>query len=381
MAEKKGKNIVFLCFLGFLLILAREGFSAPLPKLTQEMLKKLKLDPSILAGIDKELEVPKDWIEKARKEGKLRVVTTPITPQQSRLLISLFKERYPFIAIEILGASQRGRVVKTLMAYKGGRVLWDVVNSIGGELKGYMEADALEDLSSIPNVKNLLPGAKDPNGLWAGLSEIYWCIGYNKRLVQKRDLPKKWEDILTNRKWYGGNLGLVNLPQLWVTSLWKAKGEHWTKNFLTRLFTEVKPQLRKEGATGSLALAAAGEFHAVIPSNQKRTYELASRGAPVGFTCPEPVPVSVGSAVLLKRSANPYAAKLFLNWVLSKEGQIAQYAAWYATPVHKDLRRPEFYPYADEILGKEVSFRDPSFELQVFPTLREFWTNLWFAER
>ena len=33
--------------------------SAPLPKSTEEMLKKLKVEASSLANIDKELEVPK----------------------------------------------------------------------------------------------------------------------------------------------------------------------------------------------------------------------------------------------------------------------------------------------------------------------------------
>ena len=53
---------------------SRFGFaaSAPLPKATEELVKKLKLEPSLLANIEKEFEVPKAWLDGARKEGKLR---------------------------------------------------------------------------------------------------------------------------------------------------------------------------------------------------------------------------------------------------------------------------------------------------------------------
>ncbi len=62
-----------LCLLAFFLVLQPTGYSASLPKATQEMLKKLKLEPSILADVDKNLKVPQEWIEKAKKEGKLKV--------------------------------------------------------------------------------------------------------------------------------------------------------------------------------------------------------------------------------------------------------------------------------------------------------------------
>jgi hypothetical protein len=40
------------------------------------VLKKLKLDTTILSDIDKELEVPKAWMDGARREAKLRIFST-----------------------------------------------------------------------------------------------------------------------------------------------------------------------------------------------------------------------------------------------------------------------------------------------------------------
>lgn len=350
-------------------------FAATLPKSTQEIVKKLKLDPAILSDADKELQVPKEWVEKAKKEGKLTVRSTPITPTEIKTLFAPFNERYPFIATENFGADQEDRSVKTLVAYRSGRVIADVVTSVGGFIHEYRKAHALEDLRDLPSWKNVPERAKHPEGLWAGNAIHYWCMTYNTKRVQKADLPKKWEDLLSNPKWRGGNLAVGNRPQLWVVHLWSAKGEQWTKDFVTKLMTEVKPQIRKEGMGALVGLAAAGEFDAVFPSNARRVYQNVLNGAPVSYHCPEPAPADVEDTIILRGSPNLHAAKLFVNWLLSKEGQVADYAAKFYTPVHKELEVKEFFPFPDAILGKEVSFGDPAFEQEVTPKVYEFWNN------
>ncbi len=352
------------------------SFSAPLPRATQELLKTLNLDPSLLADIDKELQVPDGWLEKAKKEGKLKIRSTPARPGELRIFFAPFKERYPFIEIDYSGTNQQTRSVKTLIAFKSGRVLGDLLTSIGGFMHLYKEADALVDLRDIPNVKKIPERAKDSDGRWVGMNQNYYCMSYNTRLVKKDNLPQKWEDFLTNPIWRNGNLALGNRPQLWGTSLWIAKGEKWTKDFIYRLFTEVKPQLRKEGMSALVALVAAGEFHGATPSNYKRPYQARLDGAPIGFACPEPVPASVEDAVILRGAPNLHAAKLFLNWLLSREGQIAQYAFEYAAPLDLELR-PKLLPFADQILGKRESFRSREVEAKILPDLGKYWNDLW----
>jgi iron(III) transport system substrate-binding protein len=377
MARNKSINGVFWLFLAiFLFAVPSTIVSATVPKSSQELLKKFKLDPSVLADIDKELEVPKDWMDQARKEGKVRWRSTPAEPADLKILLGPFKERYPFIEVEFSGTNQEDRSVKTLVAYKSGRILSDVLSSVAGFMEEYKKANALEDLRSIPGVKRLPGEVKEANGLWTGIDQNYWCMSYNTKTVKKEDLPKKWEDLLTNPRWRGGNLAIANRPQVWVLNLWKAKGENWAKDFVTRLFTEVKPQLRKEGLNMMPQLIGAGEFDAAIPSNYKRPYQIALEGAPVAFTCPEPVPASVEDLVILKGSPNIHAAKIFVNWLLSKEGQIAQYAFEYAAPLDKDLRA-KLLPFADQILGKKESFRDDASERDIMPKLSELWNGLW----
>lgn len=373
MAPKKALLVLLPIFL---FTVPYNGFSAPLPKSTQEMLKKVKLDVAILSDIDKELQVPQAWITGAKKEAKLRIFST-WDPPQADMLFRPFKERYPFVAIEYNRASHEDRAIRTIVAFKNKRVVTDILTGLGGSFFMYKEANALEDIRSLPNWKNNPEGTTDPEGLWVGMHMRYWCMAYNTKMVKREDVPKKWEDFLTNPTWRNGNLALGNRPQLWALLLWKAKGEKWTKDFLTRLFTEVKPQLRREGMNAMLELLAAGEFNATIPSAEYRTYQKVLDGAPVSYSCPEPMPVAVSEMGILKGAPNLNAARIFVNWFLSKEGQISQYYSDYAPPVHKGLQRRELLPFAEQIVGKERAFRDPAIELEVQPKLLEFWDGLW----
>jgi iron(III) transport system substrate-binding protein len=352
------------------------AFAAPLPKSTEEMLKKLKLDASVLSNIDKELEVPKAWLDGARKEGKLRIYHT-VDPPQAEVMFRPFKERFPFISIEYSRASHEDRAIRTLVAFKNKRIVTDILTGLGGSFFLYKEVGALEDLRAIPNLKNNPEGTLDHDGLWVGMHLRYWCMAYNTRALKRDDLPKKWDDLLTNPKFRGGNLALGNRPQLWALSLWKANGEKWAKEFLTRLFTEVKPQLRREGMNANLELLAAGEFNLTIPAAEYRTYQKTLDGAPISYHCPEPVPAAVSEMGILKGAPNINAARVFVNWFLSMEGQIAQYVSDYAPPVHKNLQRKELIPFADQIVGKKDAFRDPVIELEIQPKLLAVWDDLW----
>jgi iron(III) transport system substrate-binding protein len=350
--------------------------AAPLPKSTDEILKKLKLDASILADIDRELEVPKAWLDGARKEAKLRIFST-MDPGQFDVLSRPFKERYPFTAIEYSRASHEDRAVRTLVAYKNKRIVTDILTGIGGSYFMYKEINALEDMRNIPSLKNNPTDTVDPEGLWVGMHMRYWCMAYNTRFLKREDMPKRWDDLLNSPKFRNGNLAIGNRPQLWALALWKANGEKWSRDFLAKLFNEVQPQLRREGMNAMLELLAAGEFHATLPSAEYRTYQKHLDGAPLSYHCPEPVPVAVSEMGILKGAPNLNSARIFINWFLSKEGQIAQYVADYAPPVHKDLRRKEFVPFADEILPKKGAVRDPASELDVQPKLLAYWDELW----
>ena len=58
-----------------------------------------------------------------------------------------------------------------------------------------------------------------------------------------------------------------------------------------------------------------------------------------------------GRRVLLSTNAAP----LFANWLISKEGQLTQYVADGATPIHKDMQSKEFLAFPEEmVLGRSA---------------------------
>ena len=376
--NRKPRLIAASAALGLLVApaLPASTLAADLLAPTKAMLSELKLPESILSGLDKELDVPAAWVNEA-KAGKKLIILSTWDNNQFRKMAAPFKERYPFLDITYSRASYNQRVVKTLIAWKEQRYLADIVTGFGGGYFLFRDANALEDMSDIPGFRDNVPvNMRDPNGRWVGQRLRYWCMSYNTSMVKKADLPKTWEDLLTNPAWHGNKIGLVNRPQLWLLMLWGDKGPDWTKRYMKDFLEKVKPQMRKEGTNAMVALTVAGEFAASLPSAAYRTKQYVDKGAPINWHCPEPVPLAVSEMGIVKGTPNTAAAKIFTNWFLSKEGQIAQFSADQAPPVHKDLQTREFLSFPDEILGKKIAFRGPDAE-HVTKEVFTAWDKLW----
>jgi iron(III) transport system substrate-binding protein len=352
--------------------------AADLPKATQKMLQDLGLaGDKLVADLEAEAEsAPAVLVESASKEGAVEI-TGSIEPSDFRKMSAPFTERYPKIKLKYYSADQNMRNIKPLISFKEGRVTTDIVEGLGVNLSDYIKAGALTKISDLPNVQNIPKEIQDPDGYWVAPRLRYWCMVYNTNKLQESDLPKTWDDLLTNKKLRDGKLGLVNRPNNYMIMLWGAKGADWSKTFMDKLFNDVKPQFRKEGSDNIIGLVAAGEMDAAFPAADRRTFQYQEKGAPVSWHCPEPVPLSFSAMVVLAKNPHPNASKLYVNWFLSKEGQIAQFYADSSPPIHKELRDPRFLVYPKEILGKQVAPRYPKLLEEDMPKVAEIWDGHW----
>jgi iron(III) transport system substrate-binding protein len=346
-----------------------------LPKSTEKMLHVLKIAPSVMSGIDEELTVPDAWMDGAKQEGTVKSLGSWDIGQFAKM-VEPFKERYPFIRLDYSRGDFNARAVRPLIALKEGRYVTDVLTGFGGSTYYYQQAKALEDLRPLPGFKNPLPGTGDPKGTWVGSRLRYWCMSYNTNLVKKEELPKTWDDFLTNPRWRNGAIGVGNRPQLWLLMLWGEYGEKWVTDYIDKLFTVTKPQLRKEGENALLALAVAGEFQMAIPAADYRTKQYHDKGAPIGWHCPEPIPLAVSQMGILKGNPHINASRVWVNWFLSKEGQIGQFVADKATPLHRDLQTADFLAYPDELKGRKIAARTPDNETDT-EKLMKIWNEYW----
>jgi len=346
-----------------------------LPKSTTAMLDSLKVEHSILDGVDAEMKVPDAWLAAAKKESKLRI-TGSRDAKQFTEMVKPFRERYPFIDFDYSRVSYGNRVVQILVSYQQGRVTTDVITGLGGSVAQFKELKALENLTDVPTYNSTPANMRDEEGFWVGHQVTHWCITYNTKQIKESDLPQTWDDLVTNPIWRGGHLGLGNRPQLWLLSLWGAKGEDWVKDYLPKLFG-LNPQLRKEGINAMISLTSVGEMWANLPGSGYRTQLESGKGAPVSFHCPVPVPVSVNVMAIL-RGGNTNSAKLFVNWNQSKEGQIAQYFADASAPVHSAFQDDDrFVPYAHNIRGKPIAARSANLLEESGEQLFELWNGYW----
>jgi hypothetical protein len=202
------------------------ALTADLPKSTQEMLKKLKVDARVLKNLDEALNVPKSMLDAAIKGGPVRVGDTN-RPKQFRDMARPFHERYPDVQISYARANRYDRVIKPLIAFKSGKVVTDVIVGLGGNAHQFQKLNALAKIDDLPAYKQLPDVMKSPNGDYAGHGVLTRCFAYNSNKVKKAELPKTWEDVITSKRWAGKNLALLNRPDYWALPLWAAKGEQY----------------------------------------------------------------------------------------------------------------------------------------------------------
>ena len=334
---------------------AAQAIAADPPKATQEFLKQLKLTPDILKDLDAELAVPQAWIDGARKSPTLKITSSDEAPLHATF-VRPFLERYPFIKIQYQRGSANERVVKPLIAYREGRNVADLIRSMDGSLSEFTKINAAENLADLPALKNSV--AQRESALAVAFRSRPYCMAYNTKLLKKEQMPKTWDDLLTTTVLAGGRIGAVNLPHLWMMPLWGKYGEAWATKYLDDYFTKLQPQVRSEGINAAIGLVAAGEIYVSMPGYPERIKEMQDKGGPVAWHCPDLIPLNLSSLAILRGTPGINGAKLYANWLLSIEGQVAQLAVFGTPSVHKALQSAEFHVFPDEIRGKQFVSND-----------------------
>jgi ABC-type Fe3+ transport system substrate-binding protein len=351
---------------------------ADMPPAAKKMLAGKNFPSGVTAHWEDEQKVPAEWTTEAKREGKLRI-NGSWEPKVFRTMIAPFSERYPTIKIDYTRGSNMTRVQAPLIAFGEGRVITDVVTGIDSSINRFRSFHALTDLRDLPNLRNIPEAMRSSDGTWASVRLRYWCMSYNPNLITEQEMPKTWEDLLTTPKLKDGELALWRGVASWLLPLWHAKGEAWTTDYIRQLFEKVDPQRRKEGANALVKLVAAGEFNASLASAEYQVEKMRSEGAPVAFHCPDVVPITASTVGILRGNPDPYASKLFLNWLLSKEGQIAQYTAEGSPPIHSELQKLKLMPFPDQIAGKQIAFRSPELLDDDIKAMFRVFNPLWLA--
>ncbi len=184
-----------------------------------------------------------------------------------------------------------------------------------GIKKGWVEV-----LSSagLPVMKGEFP-ATYIRGATALVQVQPWLVAYNRDKVKGADIPKEWADIL-NPKWKGQIIVPDPRASDAYFDFWALLHDRYGDSFFARLRAQ-NPRFQSSGATGVQSLGA-GEASLMLPQVNSSVTDFQAKGAPVdmvtlGYTTGVEMQVMLTARKLAK---HPNAARLFANYVMSKEG-------------------------------------------------------------
>ncbi|EFK97045.1 iron-binding periplasmic protein [sediment metagenome] len=274
-------------------------------------------------------------IEGAKQEGKMTFYTST-SLEDSEALLKRFKQIYPFIKTELYRANADRLMAKMLTEAQAGKFFWDV--QINGDLNTEsMKRDGHIGKYVSPQVAFYDEASIDPEGYWVDTYPNLICIGYNTRLVSKENAPKTWDDLLDS-KWKG-KMGIPTNPYTWFINMIRIRGEEKALEYMKSLSAQ---DLRvRRGTSLNVELLTAGEFSLGIALTNYRIQALMEEGAPLAWVVPEPAIQVLHPISMSSKAPHPSAAKLFIDFVLSKEGQEIL-ASFYRIPTHKEV--PARYP-------------------------------------
>ncbi|HEX2227460.1 MAG TPA: extracellular solute-binding protein [Candidatus Binatia bacterium] len=292
----------------------------------------------------------------AKKEGKFLLYTS-LTLQEIDEVAGPFTKKYPFLKLESFRGNALQLLQKITTEARAGRPQVDVAQFNSFEAWQLQTLGLLQSYKS-PEAKKFPDNYKDPEGYWTTLYTNYLVLGYNPTMVAAPDVPKKWDDLL-QPKWKGDKFALDRDNAVWYGGLALYWGKEKAGKFM-RALADQQPSMRK-GHTLIANLMSSGEFPLGLVYAH-RVEEMKAKGMKTIDWVPlEPIvatPIVIGIG---KNAPNPNAAKLFVDFFLSKEGQTISQKQQYRVPANPDL--PPVSPKLDpknlkiSLINKQIADR------------------------
>ena len=228
---------------------------------------------------------------------------------------------------------------------------------VGGSVDLYgslAEAGAFLEYDS-PNNDDLDERFNDPNHLWQG-----WYMGVLSIIINEKRFqeelasqglaePTTWDDLLdpaykdvfvwANPTTAGGAY-IATACQIFRL------GEDAAWEYLKALDQNVHHYY--QGAGDVISPVATGEFIASIAWAHD-SFKTQQEGYPLKLIVPEQTAYEIGGAAIINGGPNTENAKIFMDWLLTKEAQELSVETSYRYPVRSDVAAPEGLPALDEV--------------------------------
>jgi iron(III) transport system substrate-binding protein len=291
-------------------------------------------------------------IEAAKKEGKCSFYTA-MDLQFAEKLGKDFEAKYPGIAVRVERSGAERVFTRIGQEYSSNVHAVDVVNTadqshcIVWKRNGWLAQYLPEEVA-----QHYDKSYYDPEGYEVVTRVLVSPIGINTELVKMADAPKSFADLL-DPKWAGKMVKAhpAYSGTIMNSTFQVARDLGW--DYLEKLAKQRVMQVQsatdcpKKIALGERAIMVDGAGYLVIRDKEA--------GKPVDVIYPaEGTPVATSPSAVFKAAPNPNAARLFFNWMHSREGQqiLIDWARQYSA--HKQaVEKPGVRKLSDIKLMKE----------------------------
>lgn len=356
--EKIMKNILFI--LVALALMAGLFFSCT-PRTTPAVAPQEPVSAPKPAALPPWEEKWENTLRAAKKEGSIVVYATSVAPALKET-ISLIKKKYGLNLEVITGRGEEARN-KLLQERSAGLFLVDVFisggNSMFGTVKSSGSIEPLEPALILPEVTDTkvwfdgrLPWGDQDRRIFSFYFYPIPDVGINTDLIKPGEI-KAYRDFL-DPKWKGKLL--MNDPTVTGTGFNGFSSMLFNKvldlDFYRQLIKQEPVIIRDQRL--QVDWLAKAKYPVALSPRSAPMAEYQEAGAPIAWVSlqeGEYLTTDGGNMALVNKAPHPNAAVIFINWLLSKEGQsimqdsVGNQSARIDIPIDKldplKIRRPE----------------------------------------
>ena len=256
-------------------------------------------------------------LDAAKREGEI-VFYASMNLAEANIMIAEFEKRYPSIKVKLNRAGSEKLLTRVLAEARAKRVAADVIQTVEFSMHILKRSGVLARHIS-PSDSLYRKNFKD-EGFWTTVYYNPYVTAYNTRLVASRMAPKTYDDLL-DPKWKG-KMMMEGTKADWFAGMLQIMGQERGLQYMRQLAKQ-EPMLR-EGHELLAQLVAAGEgfFDLNIPASS--VDRVKEKGAPIDWIALGETPAIMVGIGLASQAAHVNAAKLFIDFALSREGQRLQ---------------------------------------------------------
>jgi iron(III) transport system substrate-binding protein len=257
-------------------------------------------------------------LQAARKEAKV-VWHTSLALPSSTAISHYFQNKYKGIEVEVHRNGSQRVLQRFMQETTAGIKNADIVHtSDAGHFELLKDKNLL--LKFTPHAVAGFPdGFKDKAGFYYGMRATLSVIAHNPKIISDKDAPKTWKDLL-NPKWSGklvtAHPGYSGIIMTHILTLVNAYGWEYFRDLAKNKLHLV------QSANDPAGVVASGERPVGVNGAEYFYYKMLKQGNPLKIIYPkEGVPLVVSPVAIAKDAPHPNAAKLFTEFIFSKESQ------------------------------------------------------------